>query len=113
MSPTFYSFLHVLGVLLLTATTFQAFARPDPQRRRATLMRSGIYALVVLVGGFGLLAKLKYGFPGWVVVKLVAWVILSALAGIAFRKPAQTGALTAVAMLVLAAALYAVYFKPF
>jgi hypothetical protein len=113
MSPTFYSFLHVLGVLMLTATTFQAFARPDPERKRAVLMRSGIYALVALVGGFGLLAKLKYGFPGWVVVKLVAWLILAALAGIAFRKPAQAGQLTAVAMLVVAAALYAVYFKPF
>jgi hypothetical protein len=47
------------------------------------------------------------------VVKLVAWLILAALAGIAFRKPAQAGQLTAVAMLVVAAALYAVYFKPF
>jgi hypothetical protein len=113
MSSTFYSLLHVLSVLLLTATTFQAFARPEASLRRPILIRSGIFSLAALVAGVGLLHKLNLGFPGWVIVKLGAWLLLSALAGVAFRQPGKTGFLGALATLALGAAVYAVYFRPF
>lgn len=113
MSPATYSVLHVAAGFLLLAITFRAFAHPVPESKRSVLAWSGIASLVMLVAGFGLLAKLKYGFPGWIVVKLVCWLGLSALAGVAYRKPGSTGALTLVAALLVVVAIYMVYFRPF
>jgi len=113
MNQLAYSLLHVLGVILLTAFTFQAFAAPTPANKKRVMMLTGILSLVVLVAGFGLLAKLGYGFPGWIVLKLVCWLGISAMAGIAFRAPAKAGLLTAATVVLLVIALYAVYFKPF
>ena len=113
MNPLTYYFLHIVGVLVLTAFTFQAFAAPKPESRRMTMMVTGIASLVVLVAGFGLLAKLGTGFPGWVVLKLVAWLGMTALAGFAYRKPESGKGLTLIALVLLVLAVYAAYFKPF
>jgi len=98
---------------VLTAFTFQAFAAPRPEARKTTLLVTGLASLVMLVAGFGLLAKLSLGFPGWVVLKLVAWLGLSALAGLAYRKPESGKTLAGLALLLLVVAVYAAYFKPF
>lgn len=108
-----YYLLHVGSVILLTALTFQAFAAPDPARRKRTMMLTGILALVAAVGGFGLLAKLQLPFAGWVIVKLVCWLVLAALSGIAFKKPKSGGTLALVATIVVLTALYMVYGRPF
>ena len=113
MSPLTYYFIHILGVLVLTAFTFQAFAAPKPESRRTTMLVTGIASLVVLVAGFGLLAKLGSGFPGWVILKLIAWLGMSALAGFAYRKPGSCKGLTLIALVLLVIAVYAAYFKPF
>ena len=113
MNPTYYYILHVFFGFLLVAWNFQAFAAPDPARRKRMLMLTGIASLVVLVAGFGLLSKLSLGFPGWVIVKLVCWLILSAQAGMAFRKPGSVGAMQLVCTVVVLVALVMVYLKPF
>lgn len=113
MNPAVYSVLHVLSAILLVAFTFQAFAAPRPETRKRLMMLTGIFSLVMLVAGVGLLHKLGLGFPGWVVVKLVCWLGISAMAGVAFRKPGSAGALTTVTVLLVVVALYMVYFRPF
>jgi uncharacterized membrane protein SirB2 len=112
MSPTFYSILHVFSVVLLAGITFAAFANPDPARRKATLIGSGVLSLLVLIGGMGLLAKLGYGWPAWAFGKLACWLALSAMAGIAFRKPSAIGALKALTVALVAIAIVLVYTKP-
>jgi hypothetical protein len=113
MNPLLYSVLHVLSGFLLVALTFQAFAAPRPETRKRVLALSGIAALVMLVAGFGLVAKLNLGFPGWVIVKLLCWLVLAGLAGTAYRRPGSTGALAWLATGLVAIALYMVYLRPF
>ncbi|MEM7305912.1 MAG: hypothetical protein AAF682_04545 [Planctomycetota bacterium] len=113
MTPTFYYILHVVAGFLLTAFTFQAFAAPDPARRKKTLMLTGILGLVMLVAGFGLLAKLQLSFSGWVIIKLVCWLGLMAISGMAFRKPQSAGVFTLAGTALVAVAIWAVYAKPF
>ena len=113
MNPNVYYVLHVFAGILLVAWNFQSFAAPEPVQRKRMLMLTGIASLVMLVGGFGLQAKLGVGFPGWLIVKLVCWLILSALAGVAFRKPERAGALALTTALLVLVALVMVYFKPF
>ncbi len=113
MSPTFYSILHVFSVVVLTGFTFAAFANPIPEKRKKIMMITGIASLVALIAGFGLISKvLANTFPAWVFVKIGAWLALSALAGIAFRRPNKTGLLTVIALVTIFVALYAVYARP-
>jgi hypothetical protein len=111
MNPSIYSFLHVSSVILLVAVTFGACAAPTPERRKQALLLSGIASVVALVAGFALMAK-RYpgGFELWMWIKLACWLGLSALCGMAFRKPENAGKLTLVAVVLVLAAVAAVYF---
>ena len=112
MSPTFYHILHVSSLLALLGYTFYAFAAPAETRKRV-LMITGVTSLLMLVSGFGLLSKLHLGFPGWVIVKLVCWLGLSALAGMAYKRRAQAGVFMIVALVLAITAVVMVYLKPF
>jgi hypothetical protein len=114
MNPLIYSVLHVVAALVLVGMTFSAFANPAPERRKFVMMVGGIASLVMVIAGFGLHAKLGIqGFPGWLIVKVVAWLVLSAVSGIAFRKQTMIGLLAVISMVSVVAAVYCVYFKPF
>lgn len=111
MSPTFYYFLHVTSILLLTAGTFYAFAAPAETRKRL-LMLTGIASLLALIGGFGLLAKVwSNQFHLWVIIKLVCWLGLSALTGLAYRRRAQVGTWAALAIGFVVVGAASAYFK--
>lgn len=110
MNPQYYYLLHVFALFILSAHTFMAFANPAPENRKRTMMITGIASLLVLVSGFGLLAKLHGNqFSGWVIVKLVCWLGLSALAGIVYRKPELRKTLALVALVLTLTALVMVY----
>lgn len=114
MSITFYSILHVFSVLVLMGFTFYAFAAPVETRKKV-LMITGIASLLIFISGFGLITKVlgtgQGMWPAWVWVKLVAWLGLSALAGLGYRRRAKAPVFIAVAAALVFAALYAVYTK--
>jgi branched-subunit amino acid transport protein AzlD len=55
------------------------------ENRKMFSILQGIALLVMLVSGFGLLAKLQLGFPHFAMVKLVLWIVIGALP-VVFRK---------------------------
>jgi hypothetical protein len=78
MSPATYHILHLLGFMLL----FLGFgATAGGSHTKKTAMRlHGIGLLIMLVAGFGLLAKLKLPYTSsWVIAKMVIWLALGAL----------------------------------
>jgi uncharacterized membrane protein len=93
------------GGLKVTSTT-----------RRLVAITHGIGMFVILLGGFGLLARLGIqqggGFPGWVWVKLGIWVLLGALIAVPYRWPAAARAIwLLVPVLGVIAGFFAI-FKP-
>jgi len=112
MSAQVYHLMHVASGFLLVALTFQAFAAPFPERRRATMIATGVLALLMLTGGFGLLARMNYGWGSWVFIKVGCWLVVSALAGVAFRRPHLAKPLTLVTTAAVLIAVWAVYWKP-
>ncbi len=114
MDPLYYSLLHVIAGFVLVGYTFSAFAAPRPERRGMHLMITGIASLVMLVAGIGLLHKGGFGWPWpmWALVKIGCWLILSALAGIAFRRPGIASILSLIATALVVVAVYCVYMKP-
>ncbi len=114
MDPVYYKILHVFALLVLTAWTFAAFANPAPETRKQTLIITGIASLLMLISGFGLVAKVYGGhFFGWMIVKVVCWLVFSALAGLAYRRPQLRGKFALLGFSVLLIALVMVYMKPF
>ncbi|WP_404421541.1 hypothetical protein [Nibricoccus sp. IMCC34717] len=113
MSPTFYHILHVVSVIALGGYTFYAFSGPAPETRRKILAITGVASLLILISGFGLLSKLYANqFQLWVYLKLAAWLVLSALSGIAYRRRSLLGILQVIALAAVFLSVYAVYVKP-
>lgn len=105
-----YHLLHVTGVILLVGLTFQSCADPDPGKKRFRMILAGLASFITLLGGFGLLARMGLGFPGWVIIKLVCWLGISALSGLAYRCPEKAGKLTLATAALVLVAVYCVYF---
>ncbi|MGF1678232.1 MAG: hypothetical protein ACFCUX_03445 [Candidatus Methylacidiphilales bacterium] len=111
MKLAIYHFLHVASMVFLTAVVFQAFANPNPKFKKRTAILAGILGLLMLVGGFGLLAVMKLGFPWWVMVKLVCWLGLVSISGLAYRKPEKIRLWIALASAFLVIGIAVVYFR--
>ncbi|MBD5782630.1 hypothetical protein IEN85_24245 [Pelagicoccus sp. NFK12] len=112
MDPRIYSLIHVFSILMLSGSIFYIAANPQKHKKAKMMAINGIVGLVALVGAFGLIAKLGYSYTaGWIIVKLVAWLFLMALAGMAYKKP--KGFVLSGLIVASGLALYMVYFKPF
>lgn len=94
MSYEFYKVLHLCGLMLLffglsSALTMKmagvTFTGPV---KKLAFITHGVGLLIMLVGGFGLLARLGMirGFPNWVWAKLAIWIFMGAAIAIAKRK---------------------------
>jgi hypothetical protein len=122
MSYNFYKILHIAAVLgvfaSLGAVAFHALNggnRLGSTGRRLVAALHGGGLLLVLVAGFGLLARLDLAtaWPGWVWAKLGVWLVAGALVSVPYRKPALARpVLVALPLLGLAAAWLAIA-KPF
>lgn len=113
MSSEFYHVVHLMSLLVLTGFTFFAFAGPPESTKKRVMMCTGIASLLMLVSGVGLMHKLALAWHGWIFVKIVCWLAISAFAGIAYRRPGARGLLSALTILLAGVAIYMVYNKPF
>lgn len=120
MSYDFYKMMHFLGIFLVLSALggqfVQALNGGDPKQspgRRWIGMFHGIGLLLVLVAGFGMLAKLQLSIQGWTVAKLVIWIVLGGAGAIAARKRSVAGMLWVLTVVLGVAAAYLARFKPF
>ena len=115
MNPAEYNALHILhvfSVIVMGATVFYA-AAGAPETRKKTLMWSGIASVLALATGARMAMGIYHGMPGWVWVKLVCWLGLSAFVGLAYKRRAKAGLWITLTLLLVAIALVMVYVKPF
>ncbi|MEN8375550.1 MAG: hypothetical protein ABFS34_08890 [Gemmatimonadota bacterium] len=81
--------------------------------RGAVSALHGVSLLLILVTGFGMLARLDAGLPAWAIAKLVLWFALGALLTLPYRSPGLARpVLWALPVLGAVAAWLAIY-KPF
>lgn len=113
LSLSLYKVVHVFGVLLV----FLGFgALLGGERRRAATLAHGIGLAVILVAGFGALARLGVANPGgwplWVWLKLAVWLALGALMTVGKRSPAAARTFWWLVPILGAAAAYLALYKP-
>ncbi|MCB0358984.1 MAG: hypothetical protein KDD44_05095 [Bdellovibrionales bacterium] len=109
LSYGFYKSLHYLGVfVLLLAFGGMMVGVADGQSpqgplRKRLLMAHGIGLAIILIAGFGMLARLgiHWPWPGWLIAKLAIWLVLGGLAAALLRQPSRLKVLS-LAVLVLA-----------
>lgn len=91
MSLIAYKLLHLLGVFMVLtgigAMAFHAAAGGAATARKAAMILHGVGMVILLVAGFGALARLGAGFPGWVWAKLVLWLLLGGAVMVPYRRP--------------------------
>lgn len=89
-----YKIVHLAAVAaLLGALGGAAVHAANALPREANVLRRTVGAfhgaslLVILVAGFGMLARLDAGLPGWAIAKLVVWFAMGALSALPYRSP--------------------------
>ena len=118
-----YKLMHFLGIFMLITTlaatsmhVLRGGSRADNPYRRILGAIHGVAALLILTGGFGMLARLDVmhgALPNWVFVKLAIWVTLAAAMMVSYLGRGYARALLVVVpVLAMAAGAVALY-KPF
>lgn len=81
-----YKVIHIAGVffLLFSLSTYLVITNTDTVKfKRIASVMHGISMFIVLIGGFGLLARLGIihgiDWPAWVWIKLIIWVTMGAM----------------------------------
>lgn len=126
MSYTLYKVIHYLGLFVLVAALSAGLARlstpgvsgetPDPWARRLGAAH-GIALFLVLLGGFGMLARLGVteglSLPGWIWAKMTIWAVLGGLLALGRRRREWGPAILAGVPLLAALAGIIALTKPF
>ena len=89
-----YKMVHYLGFMLLffgiggVLIPNLAGLKLQGKPRLAAFITHGLGMFLILLGGFGMLARLQLeGIPPWIHVKLAIWLILGVSIGLAKRMP--------------------------
>ena len=122
LSSATYQLLHILGTMLvfmaLGALSLHAMngGTRDSNRARALVaITHGFGLLLMLVAGFGMLARLGSmgaGLPGWVWVKVVIWLLLAVSIVVPYRKPEWSKAMWFALPILGLIAAYSVLYRP-
>lgn len=123
LSHSVYNIVHIVGIVLamlalggaaMLAMVTSAGASPHPMRRMLAMFH-GIGVFLVLLGGFGMLARLGIthaGFPGWIWVKLAVWAVVAAALLLPRRNPSLAKPLLFALPVLVGLAAYMAIYKP-
>ncbi len=112
MDVLVYKLLHLAGVMALFMGLGIGLL-PESAFRKPGAIFHGIGLVVILVAGFGLLAKMSLGFPGWIIAKLVIWLLFGVLPVLAKKKVLPLVAAWISALVLGLIAAYLGIYKPF
>lgn len=92
----YYKLIHLFGIFIVLVSlgglafyTANGGTKANNQYRKLIGILHGVGLFLILLAGFGMLARLGIthgGFPGWVWVKILLWVVMGGLIAFAGRK---------------------------
>lgn len=123
-SHQFYNLIHIVGLVMLmlgmgglAQTAGLTRDRSRAWNGRATKFFHGFGAFLILLGGFGMMARLGIvqgsSWPTWITVKVGVWVALTLAAFLPYRFPRSALPLLLLFPLLAGVAAYMAIYKPF
>ena len=109
MDYTVYKIIHYVGIFMLMFSLGSLFTKYN----KCAVIGHGIGLLLILVAGFGMVAKLDIGFRGFIIVKLVLWLFFGAAVVLAKREVIKGSTAWIVCIGLGAVAAYLAIYKPF
>ena len=123
ISLNIYKLVHILGTLLVFSSfgalvlhAINGGTKASNSGRRLVTVSYGVGLFLILLGGFGMLARLgivQGGLPGWIWLKLGAWVVIGGLFALPYRVPGASRSLWLLAPAIGLLAAWAGLYKPF
>lgn len=123
MSADLYWYMHILGVGLLVlaigGVSLHAMSGGTKQTsggRAVAAASHGLGSVLILVAGFGMLARLDLmvdGMPAWAWAKVAIWFTIGGLFMVPYRKPELSKLVWFATAALMLAAGYLAHAKPF
>jgi FtsH-binding integral membrane protein len=116
-----YKNIHLLGVFMILVALGGLILQQINTRNREQVWRRpvaithGIGMVLVLVAGFGMLARggIHWPWPGWVIGKIIIWLVFGVLIAVIGRSPGLAKPLWWIAIALAGVAAYLALNKPF
>jgi hypothetical protein len=121
ISVVIYKNLHLIGVFMILVALGGLILHQinvgsrEHVWRKPVAITHGIGMVLVLVGGFGMLARLgiHWPWPGWVIGKIIIWLVLGVLIAVIGRSPSLAKPLWWITIALAAIAAYLALNRPF
>lgn len=120
---TAYKVVHLFGMFMLFSIlggvalhAMNGGTKQDNVGRKLVAALHGIALLVILIGGFGMLARLGIthgGLPAWVIAKLAIWFALPFVGMLPYRRPATAKWVLVMLPVIGGLAAWIAIYKPF
>ncbi|MDQ3699050.1 MAG: hypothetical protein M3373_13665 [Gemmatimonadota bacterium] len=122
-SHQLYNVIHIVGIVLIMSAlggialhSINGGTRQTNAARGLIASLHGVGVLLILIGGFGMLARIGLphggGFPAWLWVKIGVWGLLAASAFLPYRRPALAKPLLIALPVLGGLAAYMAIYKP-
>ena len=121
MSSEVYTWIHLIGIILVFSGIMgllmvrMSEGKLEGQVKKLIYISHGTGLLLILVSGFGLLARLGlvHDIPKWVFGKLLIWLVLGGITVYVKRKGYLGWPIFVSLIAIFAIAAYLALFKPF
>lgn len=122
MAILIYKIIHLTGIVMtmmalggLMVHAINGGAKSDLSWRKGVMATHGLGMFLVLLGGFGMLARLgiHWPWPGWIMVKFGLWIVLGAFSVPVYKAPSKAKALWLGLVVLFVLAAYMAFYKPF
>ena len=113
-----YKLIHFIGIFAIYASfgglIFRAaLGSDDVKLRKFGAIFSGIGLVLVLFGGFGMVARLGYSYTSpWLLIKVAIWIVLGGMITLINKKPELSKVWFFLLIILGAVASFAGIFKP-
>lgn len=122
MPHSVYKLFHLLGIFMtflslggLLLYAINGGTKEQNTWRKPVAITHGVGVVLLLVSGFGMLARLGmfWPLPGWAIVKIVIWLILGGMTAFIYKGPDTGKTLWFIVLLLGVIAAYLATMKPF